>query len=317
MLLHDSDLIAPADRAAALEAAFNDNENPQSVTYVTDRDIRHRMSLIDLGPGVHVLRNTGTGLCVVRNARHVAAGAPDQFAIYMPVRGAGLLTTADGAHLTEAGQVTLIDTARPYTYRQSVHSDNKVVIFDPGLLGLPVDTVRDAAPFLPASPVYPLVRAHFAELCNTPADLPPDAAHAVGQATVQLVRALVTTARDDRQGRAALDDNLAVRVSLYIDAHLHDPLLDPRRIAEAHGVSVRRLYTRWSEAGRDTGIAEWIIRRRLRRAAALLAGSDAEPVVADIARRTGFTNVSHFNRRFRGEYGMAPREYRAVQRAGR
>lgn len=317
MLVHDSDLIAPADRTAALEAAFNDNENPQSVIYVADRDIRHRMSLIDLGPGVHVLRNTGTGLCVVRNARHIAQGAPDQFAIYMPVRGAGLLTTADGTKLTETGQVTLIDTARPYTYRQSVHSDNKVVIFDPGLLELPVDIVRGAAPFLPASPVYPLVRAHFAELCNTPSDLPADAAHAVGQATVQLVRALVTTARDERQGRAAMADSLVVRVSLYIDAHLHDPALDPRHIAAAHDVSLRRLYTQWSQAGREIGITEWIIRRRLRRAAALLAESAAEPVVADIARRTGFTNTSHFNRRFRREYGMPPREWRNLQRTGR
>ncbi len=162
MLVYDSDLIAPADRAAALDAVFNDHENPQSVTYVVDREIRHRMSMVDLGPGVHVLRNTGTGLCVVRSARHIAQGAPEQFAMFMPVRGAGLLTTAEGAGLTEPGQVTLIDTSRPYTYRQSAVSDNKVVIFDPGLLDLPVDVIREAAPFLPASPVYPLVRARRA-----------------------------------------------------------------------------------------------------------------------------------------------------------
>lgn len=317
LLVYDSDLIAPADRAAALDAVFNDHENPQSVTYVVDREIRHRMSMVDLGPGVHVLRNTGTGLCVVRSARHIAQGAPEQFAMFMPVRGAGLLTTDEGAGLTEPGQVTLIDTSRPYMYRQSAVSDNKVVIFDPGLLDMPVDVIREAAPFLPASPVYPLVRAHFAELCHTTTELPAEAAQAVGQATVQLVRALVTTARDERSGRAEMDDSLIVRVGLYIDAHLHDPALTPRRIAEAHDVSLRRLYSRWAEAGRRIGVAEWIIQRRLRRAAAFLTESRVEPVVAEVARRTGFTNVSHFNRRFRAEYGMAPLQWRNQQRAGR
>ncbi|BDT87411.1 helix-turn-helix domain-containing protein [Nocardia cyriacigeorgica] len=45
--------------------------------------------------------------------------------------------------------------------------------------------------------------------------------------------------------------------------------------------------------------------------------SPSEPVVAEVARRTGFTNVSHFNRRFRAEYGMAPLQWRSLQRAGR
>ncbi len=114
-----------------------------------------------------------------------------------------------------------------------------------------------------------------------------------------------------------MDDSLIVRVGLYIDAHLHDPALTPRGIAEAHDVSLRRLYSRWAEAGRRIGIAEWIIQRRIRRAAAILTGSRHEPVVAEVARRTGFTNVSHFNRRFRAEYGMPPLQWRNQQRAGR
>lgn len=316
MLVHDSDLIAPADRVAALNAVFEDNENPQAVSYAADaEDVRHRMYLLDLGRGIHVLRNVGTGLHIVRNARHVARGAPDQFAIFMPVRGSGALSTAeDGGGVMEPGRITLLDTSRPYSYRQSRLSDNKVVIFDPVLLDLPIDVLRAAAPGLPASPVYPLVRAHFAELGNTPTDLPATAAAAVGQATVQLVRALVATATGDRRGRDALAESLVVRVSLYIDAHLHDPALTPRRIAAAHEVSLRQLYTHWAAAGRAVGVAEWIIRRRLRRAAAVLAGAVADPVIGELAHRVGFTNISHFNRRFRQEYGMSPGAWREAHR---
>ncbi|MFC9995550.1 helix-turn-helix domain-containing protein [Nocardia sp. NPDC127526] len=316
MLVHDTALIAPHERVEAVNAVFNDKESPQAVTYATEAVGRHRMYLYDLGPGVHVLRNSGTGLYIVRNARHVAQGAPEQFALFMQLRGSGLLTAVEGQGVIEPGRLSLLDTTRPYSYRQSASSDHKVVILEPGLLGLPVDVIRSAAAALPSSPVYPLVRAHFLELCNTPTELPEEAAFAVGQATVQLIRALVATAaRDSRRGEA-MDDSLLLRIGLFIDAHLHDPGLDPRRIAAAHSISVRQLYYRWSRAGHEPGLAEWILRRRLERAGQVLADPGNDAPIAAVVRACGFTNVSHFHRRFRERYGMTPREWREAHRLG-
>ncbi|MEV0033974.1 helix-turn-helix domain-containing protein [Nocardia sp. NPDC050793] len=316
MLVHDSAVIPARERVDAVNAIFNDKESPQSVTYVSDRVTGHRMFLYDLGLGVHVLRNSGTGLYIVRNARHVAQGAPEQFALFMQLRGSGLLSAVEGNGVIAPGRISLLDTTRPYTYRQSALSDHKVVILEPGLLDLPVDVIRSAAPALASSPVYPLVRAHFQELCNTPNDLPAAAAAAVGQATVQLIRALVTTAAEDHRQRAAMDDAVMLRITLFIDAHLHDPGLDPRRIADAHDMSIRQLYYRWSRADREPGLAEWILLRRLDRAGRTLADPADDTPIGIIARASGFTNISHFNRRFRDAYGMSPREWREVHRLG-
>ncbi|MEV0685614.1 helix-turn-helix domain-containing protein [Nocardia sp. NPDC050378] len=316
MLVHDTAEIAPRERVDAVNAVFNDRESPQSVTYTTDAVSRHQMYLDDLGPGVHVLRNRGTGLYIVRDARHVAQGAPEQFALFMQMRGSGLLTAVEGSGLIGPGRLSLLDTTRPYTYRQSAFSDHKVVILEPSVLDLPIDILRSAAPGLLGSPLYPLVRAHFSELCNTTTELPQAATSAVGQATVQLVKALVTTAAEDHRQHEAMDDALLLRISLFIDAHLHDADLDATNIATAHSISIRQLYYRWSRSGRELGLAEWILQRRLDRAGNLLADAGRALPIATVARRSGFRNVTHFNRRFRDAYGMSPREWRDAHQPG-
>jgi AraC family transcriptional regulator len=59
-----------------------------------------------------------------------------------------------------------------------------------------------------------------------------------------------------------------------------------------------------------TGVTphQFILRTRLRHAAARLATEDAK--VIDIALDAGFNDVSTFNRAFRAEFGIAPRAYR-------
>lgn len=61
---------------------------------------------------------------------------------------------------------------------------------------------------------------------------------------------------------------------------------------------------------RATGVTphQFILRTRLREAAARLAGDDAR--VIEIALEAGFSDLSTFNRGFRAEFGMSPRAYR-------
>ncbi len=54
---------------------------------------------------------------------------------------------------------------------------------------------------------------------------------------------------------------------------------------------------------------------RLKRAKALLDDVRFERIpIAEIAWRSGFTNPSHFARRFRQRFGMAPADYRKALR---
>jgi hypothetical protein len=102
-------------------------------------------------------------------------------AVFMQTRGRGLLD-ANGAHsISDPGQLCLLDTTRPYAYRQLGDNDHKVLLIDPSLLARP---------------------GAFRQLCQDSADLPPAAMAMVGRATAELVRALITTAA--RAGIAAI-----------------------------------------------------------------------------------------------------------------
>jgi AraC-like DNA-binding protein len=62
---------------------------------------------------------------------------------------------------------------------------------------------------------------------------------------------------------------------------------------------------------RLTGVTphQFVLRTRLRRAAADVARHPHR--IIDVAFRSGFSDVSNFNRAFRAEFGMSPRAYRA------
>jgi AraC-like DNA-binding protein len=314
-LVLDSQTIPERDRVEVLNAAFSNSEVPQSVTYETNGPIRHRMDLFNLGPGTHLLRNAGTGLRIVRGPGHVRMGAPEQLAVFMQTSGRGLLA-ADGARsFSDPGRLGMLDTTRPYAYRQPGDSKHKVLLIDPRQLGLPMDAIRRAGPSLGASPLYELVQAHFARLCENQVDLPPAAMAMLGRATVQLVRALIATAADDVRQHEATHATLLQRITMYIDAHLHDRELNTDRIAAAHNISSRQLYKLWARAGYDLTPSQWIIQRRLERARSQLTDLDPQlTTVAAIAHGCGFRNMSHFSRRFRAAYGTSAQEWRTASR---
>jgi AraC-like DNA-binding protein len=72
---------------------------------------------------------------------------------------------------------------------------------------------------------------------------------------------------------------------------------------------VRHLYKVWERATGESP-HRWIMSRRLERAGTLLAQQHRTMLpIGWVARQSGFTNVSHFSRRFRDTYGMSPRDW--------
>ena len=61
---------------------------------------------------------------------------------------------------------------------------------------------------------------------------------------------------------------------------------------------------------------EWIVARRIERAAALLRARRAPPALDEIARATGHASASHLVRRFKTVWGMTPGQYRTAAGAG-
>ena len=100
-------------------------------------------------------------------------------------------------------------------------------------------------------------------------------------------------------------------VCAYLEANLHDPMIQPRRVAAALQMSVRQLHRLFSQAGISMGA--WVRRERLRRCAADMRDrSRGNSTLTEMAFAWGFNDSAHFSRCFKAHYGVTPRSYRAA-----
>jgi AraC family transcriptional regulator, positive regulator of tynA and feaB len=94
-----------------------------------------------------------------------------------------------------------------------------------------------------------------------------------------------------------------------IESRLHDPDLKPVTAAATAGISVRYANALLAEEG--TGLEAYIITRRLERCRRTLDDPvQARRTIGDIAFSWGFSDLSHFARRFKAQYGCTPGDYR-------
>jgi AraC-like DNA-binding protein len=298
-----------ADRVAAASVFLEATEAAGMLSFDADEQLGHRFTGWRLAGGAHVLDVEGSGLRLTRGARQVRASAPDRVCLALQLRGLGRSEHRGVLAVTPPGHLNLVDATSESDYQWTGQTSRRLFVLDNGPLGLPVDLVRAAVGRLPASPLYDLFRSHLGSLRPDHEELRAGPAGvALGASSVELVRALIATAAEpSAPGDAHAHDILRTRVVDYIERHLPDSDLGAERIARAHHISVRQLYAVWSVS--PVPLREWIIRTRLERARRELTSRTSLPVAA-VAGRCGFADVTHFARRFRDAYGMAPGEWR-------
>jgi AraC-like DNA-binding protein len=164
----------------------------------------------------------------------------------------------------------------------------------------------------PGHPLTSLTNDYLRRLAADPRLFAAPNSDLVGRPTIELVRAVIATHLKVREFAAEpLAATLQVRILEYVRSHLNDPDLGAEQIASAHFISVRHLYKLLAESG--VSLADWIRTRRLEACRQELATSSTGPtgpIIAAVARRHGFSNMSSFSRAFRAEYGLSPSEWR-------
>lgn len=107
----------------------------------------------------------------------------------------------------------------------------------------------------------------------------------------------------------------AEQVRLRTDAIIYeqaaDPNLTPASIAAQLNISLRQLYRAFN--GTESPAAR-IRRRRLERAAEILAARSGPGHVERVAIECGFASAEYFSRAFRREFGLSPRAYRSAHK---
>ncbi|MET4279356.1 MULTISPECIES: helix-turn-helix domain-containing protein [unclassified Bradyrhizobium] len=101
------------------------------------------------------------------------------------------------------------------------------------------------------------------------------------------------------------------RLRSVVEARLTNPDLDPQTVADAVGISVR--YANDLLSAQDTSLNRFILARRLARCRyALEDPNQAFRTVTDIAQAWGFSDMTHFGRRFKEAFGVLPSEYQKL-----
>jgi AraC-like DNA-binding protein len=107
-------------------------------------------------------------------------------------------------------------------------------------------------------------------------------------------------------------EQVRMRTDAIIYEQAADPNLTPAVIAAQLNISLRQLYRSFN--GTESPAAR-IRRRRLERAAEILAARSGPGHVERVAVECGFASAEYFSRAFRREFGLSPRAYRSAHRS--
>ena len=281
MLVLDTDVLAPADRADAFQSSVSQNCTTSAASFEDPARLRAELHVYDLGPAkVFTIEASGTTL---RRTPQMARAMNDcPIALALPLKTTNRLVQERDEQVFGERDLILVDLSAPYLYGWSGEGASYAFHVDVDQLDLPMDTIAAASRALRSSPIYSLVRDHVARVMTTADELVDSGSAAeVAAASVDLMRALIVSAAGDaRRTRDAMHATLLERIDAYVRRHLWEADLDATRIAASHGISVRMLHRLHETQGRS--LERSIVEQRS-------ALTDREAAVARLVA-TGHTN---------------------------
>jgi AraC family transcriptional activator of tynA and feaB len=257
---------------------------------------------------------------VSHTARHIAHAKSDHLFVCRQVAGRVLLEQDTREVTLEAGDVALLDPLLPYEGNFSTDSETLVLKVPRRELEARVGKIRDmvARSIKPVRTEDRLMSSLSAMLPSLAGKMNSISEEMVGNHALDLIAvSLAKTMEADRPRVSSAKALVLSNIRSVIEARLTDPSLGAQAVADAVGVSVR--YANAVLADHDTSIMRLIQARRLARCRyALEDPNQAHRTVSEIAYGWGFSDMTHFGRRFKKAYGILPSEYQIIaKRAGR
>jgi AraC family transcriptional regulator, positive regulator of tynA and feaB len=216
----------------------------------------------------------------------------------------------------KAGDMTLLDPLLPYEGKFSAGVELLVLKAPRRSMEARVGRITDMVTrtMKPAEAEHGLASAFLAMLPDYAGQLGTVAIETVKNQTLDLIAvSLAKTQERPRPYLSSAKASALLNVRAAIEARLTDPGLDAETVAAAAGVSVR--YANALLAQEGTSIVRLIQSRRLACChRALQDPLQAHRNVSEIASAWGFSDMTHFGRRFKTAYGVLPSELRRLSK---
>lgn len=226
-------------------------------------------------------------------------------------RGQAVVAQGGRESRIEPGSVFVIDPARPFHIETSEIETDSIYV-NANLLRqrvpeLDLLTARAIPTDEGAASLFrDAVQGAFRLLPGLDEDVADDVAEALLHLLAPALRAQL---RGHERMPARLKAHHHQRIVRFVRAHLSDSALDVATIAQGVGLSPRHLYQIFEETGKP--LMKWVWSERLERCRRELAiRSLRQRSISEIAFAWGFSNMSHFSRSFKAEFGRSPSDYR-------
>lgn len=250
-----------------------------------------------------------TGHRGTRNSAEIADGSRNY--VFISLRNGAAAFSQEGrtAEL-EPGDCVVYDSTLPFIAEVPRRFMTQMISFPKSLAGIPGRQVEElfARPIRSSVPLASAVSTALESLSPHLRTLSASSRSRALDGAVALISALLFEQlgiSPDESARGARFEQL----TKYIETHLGDADLGPRRLAAEHFVSLRLVHHIFAEQG--TTVGGWIRERRLERIRRELALPELRSTpVLTIAERTGVRNASYLNKLFRERYGETPARYR-------
>jgi AraC family transcriptional activator of tynA and feaB len=286
------------ERVVSWNAVANDTFGPIDIAPADEASFNARLSR--RRSGSVALAGVLSEPAVVVGADKRAATFPGHF-VLLNETGESIVSQGSGDVRLGPGALTVISADAPY--RISFAERNHMVVTHVPTMLRSVDWERAGLAAHPAAD-QPLLVELLRHWLRTPARPDSGTFARLVQDVLSVCWAPDTTrTRDDR----SVAGEWAGRIVGFVSAHLTDPALSARTAGSALGASTR--YVQMVMAEQGTTFSQYVLTRRLARAAEQLL-DDRRVSVASIAFACGFSDLSHFSRAFRRQYGCTATDWR-------
>jgi AraC-like DNA-binding protein len=246
---------------------------------------------------------------VKRTARNIARAGCDHFVLCMQLSGKGVASQGDRVAVNANGGFILLDASRPYEMSFEGRSVTLMVPRRALEERLGAAAALSALTMDAGRPLTGIASVFLSMLPSRIDAVDKLTASRLADQALDFIALALSLEAGQTATLASARATALFRLKAVIDARLCDPALKPATVAAAAGISVRYANDLLSEEG--FSVARYILHRRLERCRrALEDPAQAGRMIGEIAFSWGFSDLSHFVRRFRAAYGMTPGDYR-------
>jgi AraC-like DNA-binding protein len=313
LLVHTTDGVPAAQRLAYWREGVMRRMVPLAVEG-TASPFRGRMRRI-VGESLELIEYASEDVVAVRSAERCRVDGCDDITIDMMRRCTSAFMEHRGMHRIKAGDLYLVDYARPSEVRRGSHCTVGITMSR----GLIRDVLRTgveprAGMTFPARGLAQVLRQHLQATFDEADRMSVEDRAAAAKAAKDMALVLLQASQEGAADPERFAQGFYCAALGLIDQECGNPDLTPERIAIGLGCSRATLYRAFARNGQSVTAAIW--QARLERARRMLSSSQGIGLlISEVAALSGFREMPTFTRMFKRCYGMTPRDAREAARS--